>query len=124
MEIERAVISSTYNSDALKWLIIYPVGLATWMLKEGTKIIFPDDKMSKTLHEWKYYWQLKAHFNVGIFYAISLSALCVFVWATNNLTTGWGFSLFISCIIAISLDALSFYQAQVKVKEILIHDSP
>lgn len=119
--IDSFVVSENINKDALKWLVIYPVGLATWMLKEGVSILFPNEIMSKILHEWTDYWQLKAHFNVGVFYAVFLSVPCIYVWATNNLTTGWGGALFLSCTFSISLAAFSFYQAKLKIKELLIN---
>lgn len=109
------------NEDGIKWLVLYPVGIAGWILKEGVGILFPDEKTNKILHEWDKYWMLKAHFNVGIFYAIILTAPCIYLWVTNKLATSWGAPLFASCTLAISIAAFSFYQARIKVRELLIH---
>jgi len=114
------VQSISINEEGMKWVVLYPMGIATWMLKEGISIIFPSEETNQILHKWDKYWMLKAHFNIGIFYAIILTIPCLYLWLTSKLVTSWGISIFSACALAISLAAFSFYGARIKVKELLI----
>jgi hypothetical protein len=109
------------SDDALKWLVAYPIGLAGWMLKDGVGVLFPDEKSNRILHEWPEYWRLKAHFDVGLFYSISLTVPCVLVWVFDKLKTIEGAWVFGACAVALSVSAYSFYEAKIKLKSTLIH---
>ena len=119
--INGYISSLTINEEGMKWAVAYPVSISIWMLKEGISIIFPGDEINKTLHKWDKYWMLKAHFNIGVFYAIILTIPCLYLWLTSKLVTPWGVYLFSACALSISLSAFSFFGARIKVKELLIH---
>lgn len=109
------------NDEALKWLISYHIGIAVWILKDGTTILFPDEKTNRALHEWPEYWKLKAHFDVGIFYCISSTAICLSICFFEGIKTINGAWFFSACTISLSLSAYSFYVAKIKLKSALIH---
>lgn len=119
---------ASLNDDAVKWAMLFPVGIAGWTLKEGVGVIFPSEKDQKALHEWPEYWRLKANFDVGIFNSIAFILPCLGVWLLSALNTFVGASVFVAFAGALSINAYSFYAAKIEVKSALIrldagHDS-
>lgn len=108
------------NEDALRWAMLFPIGISGWTLKEGVGVIFPDDRTSRVLHEWPEYWRLKAHFDVGILNSIIYLLPCVSVWFFGELDMFEGIWLFLMFAIATSLNAFSFYTAKISVRSALI----
>ncbi len=116
------------NDDAVKWAMLFPLGIAGWTFKEGVGVIFPSEKDQKALHEWSGYWRLKAHFDVGIFNSIVFILPCLAVWLLSALNTFLGTWVFVAFAGALSINAYSFYAAKIEVKSALIrldagHDS-
>jgi hypothetical protein len=107
-----------FDSEAFKWFVLYPVCLAVWVFKSGVSVLFPNDSLSKKLHAWPGYWKLKAHFNVGLIYCVIWGALSLIVWAYFS---GEG-SIFMlwTAVLGSSVSALSFYMADIRIKEILM----
>lgn len=112
--------ASTLNEDAVKWAMLFPIGIAGWTLKEGVGVIFPDERTTKILHEWPEYWRLKAHFNIGILNSILYLLPCIAVWFSGTLKVFEGAWMFFIFMIALSLNAFSFYAAKISVKSALI----
>jgi hypothetical protein len=111
---------SLLNEDAVKWAMLFPMGMTGWTLKEGVGVIFPDGRDSKVLHEWPEYWRLKVHFNVGIFNSILFILPCAAIWfagAPKSFRGAWIFSVF---AIALSINAFGFYAAKISIKSALI----
>ncbi len=120
-DISSYFININVNGDALKWIIAYPVSIAGWIFKNGSSVIFPDEKSNRALHEWQEYWKLKAHFNIGLLYCILFSAACLATWFLNKLVTLEGAWIFCSCSIGLSILVYSFYSAKIELKSALIH---
>lgn len=108
------------NSEAIKWLMLFPVGIAAWTLKEGVRVLFPDGKHAKVLHEWPDYWRLKAHFNIGVLNSIAYSIPCILVWIVSPSIGFTGAWVFLTCTIALSINAFSFYGASIAVRTALL----
>ncbi len=121
LEIGAFLESTKFNEEAIKWVTLYPLGICGWVLKDGSTVLFPDDKTNKILHDWPDYWRLKTHFHVGIIYSILFVLPCFYIWLTGEILTIYGVAIFLSCSIACSINAFSFFQAKIKIKEILIH---
>lgn len=118
--LERYFLAVSINDEALKWVMLFPISVSGWTLKEGVGIIFPDDRTSKILHEWPDYWRLKAHFDVGILNSILYLLPCIVVWFIGGLSKfDWAW-LFFMFAIAASLNAFSFYTAKIAVRSALI----
>ena len=110
-----------FNQDAIKWVVIFPVSIFGWILKEGSGVLFPDTNTNKILHQWPNYWRLKAHFQVGVILCFLLILPCIFMWFTNKLggfEWAWFFFVF---VIALILNASSFYFGKIELRSILIH---
>ena len=86
---------SSLNEDAIKWAMLFPMGIAGWTLKEGRGVLFPSEKNEKALHEWPDYWRLKIHFDVGILNSILFTMPCLIVWLLDVLNTLVGAWVFI-----------------------------
>lgn len=112
--------STTLNEDALKWIVLFPVTIIGWILKEGVSVLFPDEKLVKIFHEWPDFWKLKVHFNVGLFYCL-LGLPCILVWLMDKVATASGVVVFVGCSLALVINAYSFYSAKIQVKSALIH---
>jgi hypothetical protein len=110
----------TLNSEFVKWLMLFPIGISGWTLKEGVGVIFPNDKNSKILHEWSEYWKLKAHFDIGVLNSILYLLPCLAFWMFGTLKGFDGIWAFFVFAVALSLNAFSFYNAKISVKSILI----
>lgn len=109
------------NKEAVEWMVLYPMGLASWIFLTGSSVLFPDENANHALHEWPDYWKLKAHFNVGLFFAVALSFVCFVVWLLGKISTQGGAWIFSACCVSISVAAFSFYSANIELKSILIH---
>lgn len=108
------------NEEAVKWMLLYPIGLVGWMFLTGTSIIFPDEKVNKILHEWPDYWKLKAHFNVGLYFSVMLAFISFLIWLFDKIGSSVGAWMFSACCVSISIAALSFYNATISIKSILV----
>ncbi|WP_144821611.1 hypothetical protein [Marinobacter piscensis] len=111
---------SSLNEDAIKWAMIFPVGIAGWTLKEGVGVLFPSAKNEKVLHEWPDYWKLKIHFDVGMTNSILFTVPCFIVWLLSILNTLVGAWVFFGFAGALSINALSFYTAKIHLRSALI----
>jgi hypothetical protein len=120
-QINELLIEVKLNTKALDAVYIYPISVTVWMLSIGKTVLFPDEATNKILHQWNDYWKLKVHFNVGIFYSLFLCFINVLIWLFGNITSSLGALAFVSCFFAISVSALSFYQANLSIRELLIH---
>ncbi|HCG7127296.1 TPA: hypothetical protein NJ327_000009 [Vibrio parahaemolyticus] len=109
------------NEEAVKWVIAYPISITAWVFKEGITVLFPDERSSEALHKWPDYWKLKAHFNVGIAYAIIFGLTSSVVWLLNIVNTVSGAWLFGTCAAVLSINAFSFYIAKIQIKSALLH---
>jgi hypothetical protein len=108
----------TPNSDALKWVMLYPLALVSLIFKKGQAILVPDEK-SDYFHKWPDFWIHKIHFHVGLFYAVVLGFTCLSIWLLNETITYCGTWVFITCCISLSRNAYSFYAANIEIKIIL-----
>jgi hypothetical protein len=111
---------SSLNEDAIKWAMIFPVGIAGWTLKEGVGVLFPTEKNEKALHEWPDYWRLKTHFDAGVMNSILFAIPCLIVWLLSALNTLVGAWVFIGFAGALSINAFSFYTAKIHLRSALI----
>lgn len=109
------------ESDALKWIITYPIMITGWIFTEGVAVLFPDEKTSAFLHKWKYFWKLKAHFNIGLFYCLIFLLPCIVIWLINKVNSYYGFWIFITCSAAITINAFSFFSAKIHLKSVLLN---
>jgi len=112
--------ASSFNPQALQWLALYPLGLAAWVFQSGSRVLFPSETADKILHEWPDYWKLKAHFNIGIIYSIFWAVSAATPWALGYFYTAYGAIFLAASILGASISALSFYQANLTIREILI----
>lgn len=112
-------IFTSLDSDAKKWVMLYPFLMAGWNLKEAKLILFPTEKQAYILRGWPDYNHLKIHLNIGIFNCLFYTFICFLMWAFNLLDTHAGFWFFIASVIALSINALTFYLATIEIKSIL-----
>lgn len=120
VKISLFLHSSSFDSQALQWLALYPLGLAAWVFQSGSLVLFPSEKADKILHEWPDYWKLKAHFNIGIIYSIFWAVSAATPWTLGSFNTAYGAISLAASILGASISALSFYQANLTLREILI----
>lgn len=120
-EIVSFIVNFKPNDKALEWVVTYPLGLLAWMLKYGVSVLFPDPEKLKILHEWPGYWRLRTHFNVGLAYGLLAALVCVIVWLKGGIGSAKELYIFIVSAFVLSVSASSFYLANIKLKEILIH---
>lgn len=118
--IERYFFEFPINEDALKWVMLFPISISGWTLKDGVGVIFPNDRASRVLHEWPGYWRLKAHFDVGILNSIIYLLPCVSVWFFGGLEKFEGAWVFFMFAIATALNACSFYTAKISIRSALV----
>ncbi|WP_271410752.1 hypothetical protein [Pseudomonas sp. Q1-7] len=122
-QIDTLILSGSPNEKAVDWLILYPMAVGAWVLNEARNVLFPTGGADSVLHQWEGYWRLKAHYNVGLFYCLFPIVPCVLVWLFNSIFTSWGITLFFACVVVVSVSAISFYQANVRLRELLINVS-
>jgi hypothetical protein len=120
-EIVSFIVNFKPNDKALEWVVAYPLGLMAWMLKDGVSVLFPDSEKLKILHGWPGYWRLRAHFNVGLAYGLFAALVCVIVWLKGGIGSAKELYIFLVSACVLSVSASSFYLANIKLKEILIH---
>lgn len=108
------------NEDAVKWVMLLPVGLAGWTLKEGVGVIFPGDDVNRVLHQWPDYWRIKAHFDVGVLNAFLFFIPCLIVWMLGDFNTLIGATFFFAFAGSLSINAFSFYTAKLNVRTALL----
>lgn len=111
---------ATLNEDAIKWLTAIPIILVGWTLNEARKVIFPDEKGGGILNEWPDYWKLKAHFYVGCSYCVLFTLPCLYIWLLGDIKKFHWFWLHITLVLALLVNAGSFYLAIADIKSILI----
>lgn len=109
------------NKEFINWVVLLPVAIVGWMLKEGFRILFPDEKSTKALHHWPDFWKLKAHVKVGIFSCVLFLLPCLFMWLTNKLRSFEWIWFFFVFFIALIINAYTFYSAKIELKSILVH---
>lgn len=119
--IDSFVLGHRFNADALEWVMLYPAMVAGFIFKEGAEILFPDESKNLVLHQWSGYWRLRAHVNVGTFYAVVFFVLCFLVWLLDQVLTPVGAYVFFICSLGVSISAFSFHSAKLKIKELLLH---
>lgn len=118
--LREKIFTFSLNEEALKWAMLFPVGIVTWTLKEGVAVLFPDDRTSKILHGWPDYWRVRAHFDVGVLNSIVYLLPCILVWFVGELDNYLGAWLFFVFAIAVSINAFSFYTAKIRIRSELI----
>ncbi|MFC0445368.1 hypothetical protein ACFOD1_07460 [Pseudidiomarina halophila] len=111
---------SSLNDEAIQWVMLFPIGITVWTLKEGVGVLFPSEKKEKVLHEWPDYWKLKIHFDVGISNSIFFTIPCIIVWLLDALSTLVGAWIFAGFAGALSINAFSFYAARISLRSALI----
>jgi len=120
--VESLAKSLSLNDEILKYLMLLPIVLAVWIIKE-TRILLQEDKETiRILTQWEGYWKLKAHTWVSLGYAVVFALMSLLPWITSwGIKTGTGFLLFIASIIGQLYLAISVYAARIRVKEIISH---
>lgn len=108
------------NEEAVKWVVVFPISVFGWILKEGVGVLFPDESSLKIFSQWPDYWKLKIHFNVGILYCFLLGIPCLIIWLSDKLNIFEGAFVFVVCVIALSVNAYSFYTAKIHLKSALL----
>ncbi|MBL4609396.1 hypothetical protein [Halopseudomonas sp.] len=117
---EANFLAISFDEEAVRWAAVLPVGVAVWTFKEGVGVIFPDEKTSKSLHEWPDYWKLKVHFDIGIFNNFFYLLPCFVVWFTGALDSVEGAWVFVTFFGALLVNAFSFYKAKIVIRSLLL----
>lgn len=110
----------SFNAKALEWVMLFPISVFVWTMKESRSVIFPDNYAAKVIHEWPGYWKLRAHFDVGIFNNIIYIIPCLLVWIFDGLLMFEGAFVFFVFASALTINAFTFYLAKVNVSSALI----
>jgi hypothetical protein len=121
LETQASKIASSLdiNNELIKYLILFPVGVFAWMLKEGKDLLFGDVDYTKKLVNWPGYWKLKVHIYVALFYGFLFCMVSATPWFfKKNISEGIGLLLFATGILGCLWSAASIYFAQMSMKEI------
>ena len=118
--ISDFVLGNSLNEKAVEWILLYPVSIAVWVIKEAGSVLFPSERMDSILHEWDGYWKLRVHYNTGLFYCVAPVVPCFYIWLMGFISKPLGLWVFLTCSMVSSVSAFSFYQANIRLKEILI----
>lgn len=111
------------NEELVKYLILLPIGLIGWIVKEAKDLVFADAENAKQLINWPDYWKLKVHIYVGLIFAVVFFIISAIPWLSKNgISNGKGLVLFIAGLMGTVWVAASIYFAQISVKEIFHTD--
>lgn len=104
------------NKEAVGWALIYPTVIAAWTLKQGGGFLFPPSCLAVILRKWPDYRLLKIHLNVGVFNSIFYAMISFLVWFFDFFYNSVGFWVFVASVVALSINALTFYLASIEIK--------
>ena len=112
------------NEDVLKYLMLFPVGLAAWVANDVRLLLHEDKDTTRLLTAWPDYWKLKVHVWVALLYALIFAVLSLVPWLVKaGITTGGGLLIFLISIIGQAFVAASVYIARVQIKEYVTNGS-
>lgn len=121
-QLKFIVSSISINDEMMKYLMLLPLGVATWIINELRQLVFEDEETAKLLIKWPDYWMLKCHIWVSVLYSFIFTILSVFPWLQKSgVTTGTGMALFIFGMTGQLIVAVSIYFARFSIREITIH---
>lgn len=121
-DLQTLAASLELNDEVLKYLMLLPVALAVWVIKEMKVLLQEDKETIRILTGWPDYWKLKVHTWTSLGYAVLFATISLIPWlAKSGISTGIGMLLFLTSIIGQLSLAISVYAASIRVKEIIAH---
>lgn len=121
-EIDALASAVSLNQDLLKYLMLVPIGLAAWVVKELLQLPFENEAATKLLVGWPEYWKLKLHIWCSVGFAVLFACTSIVPWlVTSGVSTGLGLLLFATSILGQLSLATSVYSARFRIKELLVH---
>lgn len=104
--------------EAMKYLSLFPCGLAVWVFNKSTNLLLPDKEKNKVFQEWEDYKNLKINFKVTLLYTLLFTAFAAIPWIFSvDIKNVVFFPFFISAIIGQLIVAYSVYMAQIEINE-------
>jgi hypothetical protein len=120
IDLNRLAMTILLNNELAKYLIILPIGIVVWILKEFQQLLQSDKSTTRFLVGWPDYWKLKLHIWVSVFYAVIFACLSIAPWVVQTgISTGTSLLFFITGIVGQLSLAISVYATRLRVKEIL-----
>lgn len=117
-EINAAISAVKFNTDLIKYLIVLPVGVFAWVLKEVKDIVVAEKDNIKVLINWPDYWRLKCHLQVSILYGVIFCCASIAPWLRDQaIYDAFGIVVFLNSLLGILIVATSVYFAQISLKE-------
>lgn len=110
------------DQDVLKYLMLLPVAVATWVINECRGLLQEDNDTVRLLTLWGDYWRLKTHVWVAVFYAFVFALASLVPWtAKSGIGTGAGLLLFVLSVVGQFFLAASVYAARIRLRELIAH---
>ena len=107
------------NEEIVKFLILLPIALFAWIIKESKELIFSEKDHTKQLVNWPDYWRLKIHIYVSFLFSVIFCITSIIPWLSKTgISNGIGLILFTAGVVGCLWVAGSIYFAQMSVKEI------
>lgn len=117
--IESIFDAYSINDTAVSYLVLFPVMVVAWVVREGDKVLFSNERPELVV-SWSGYWMIKSHFHVGIFNSIIFLLPCLIIWSLDFYKDFSGFYFLLVFTVALIINAFSFYLAGIRLKEIML----
>lgn len=122
VSLNKLASALSINEDALKFLMLVPLGLFVWIANELRQLLVEDKDTIRILTDWPDYSLLKVHVWVALLYSVVFASLSVVPWfAPSGVRAGWALLIFVASTLGQLLVAASVYSARIKVKELVAH---
>src|SRR5471032_1538043 len=117
------VLKVNFNADLIKYLILLPISIFIWILKEVKDVVVLEKDNIKFLVNWPNYWKFKIHLLVSIIYGFIFIVFSTIPWVRKeNISDALGLALFFEGLLGMIIVASSIYFAQISLKEIFNKD--
>lgn len=119
-EISLFAQAININTDIIKYLILLPIVIYGWVIKEARDLITSEKDNIKILVNWPDYWKLKAHIHSSLAFGLFFCITSLTPWIYKpGISDGFGITLFTTSLLGNITVAGSIYFAQITIKEIL-----
>lgn len=113
--------SLAINDELIKWVILLPITLCAWSIKESRDIVQSNQEHNKILVNWPDYWQLKQHIITSVIFGLIFCALSIIPWTSKTgISTGEGLIIFSIGCLGNLIVAAHLYLAKMSINEILL----
>jgi hypothetical protein len=118
-QVEMLVGMVRLNDEFKKFLILLPVTIFVWIVKEARDFVFLESEFAAALVNWPDYEKFKLHVYVSLAYAVIFLLVSITPWVSKyDLLDGVGAVLFVGGVLGNFWVAGSIYFSQISMKEI------